>query len=1136
LKAKLRKIEESRQVAGTVSDPSVFIRLLHAGSTPAKRLNAKRGLLTTKSVPHVVSTLFKTSLYAAMLSPGAFPQRYEDVKPRLALAPTRPELDMVWTASVLHQYADRLSRYVVRRDEFYASINGAHFSEAARILDETESEFGVSMWLMFSRLSLIQQATGISEQKEFINSVLQSESLNPLFGYLSFYFSYGLEENVSVAEINREIELLSEIGTNRDIVDYFRYHASPTGLSAVEDPYRCIALEENSPIIDRFETFVEMAQLITVRAEEPHLLTHLQDSVRLLRQIPDVRIGNLDCILQCNDPVPIDIDFLVACECYTLGDDEAAEEMCRYALSQTPAAAWWLELSARLGLMPSSAGTEPTSTSLVSKIVSGIRATDELHTDGGAAAALQKLAIAVRKQPAALCIAAIIDRTADITIADEFTENQALWALSSPLENPKHFPIIKKISSGALPRINAAAAKIAPLCATIHNATLFPTREAASHIFDMPVPQERRDQYQGHVLYNLGAFAEALKLYRHLEETSAEPKVYRAVRDIYLCLRKLSMADEAAEYMAGWVLRTPRAVALFPAREAADWLVEARGINRVALHRAIFLQACIDFGLAARDGDLSDAYEDVLDYYSCRVPSELIARSLEIDSRLLYVFLRGVCTISRMEDSIYFNSLDEIEDERIRILQFLIGVDSAARVYTDEIASIVKEQEVARLARQFDRSRIYVDELGIRRQIDPELRDLFVRYKQLLANPSLELKVEGIEQSLRRLLKRTDPDIQTLHIPSTERESVFESIYKLTRDNFALNPAHGFQTYLSTRILHGWLEGELRSSFVSRNLLFGEGKASAAAAVERVWREKLGALTEDEFGRVSRVLLRFSEKVTDAVAELRDTYMRVKTEKWPNGCFQFSATEDDKNRLRATITAETEFEEFMVRLMSYLWGLVDEGLYAAHELLKEFERRVDAHVNAAMSGLNSLPKSRVADLTDALVHGMTDFSADLQRVKAWFGRSGILPAEPFELDVAVGVSQTITNKCYPHSPVKCTLSGVSPTVNGAVLNALVDILSNCFHNVAQHSGCAGVERRVEVLASKVDGGLQISVRNMVSEATDLDQLRARVSERLAPDEDGSSAMNEGGEWSTKDFANFALRRAGSDGASCRCLG
>ncbi len=257
-----------------VADAAAFRRLLHSQGPVSKGLNAHRERLAPTAVVEVVAQLFATPVYASAFATNPFPTRFEAIKPRRALAPASPQLDLIWNAAVLGRYAARLAAYVTLRDAFYDCISGAAYDTAHELLAKIESEFGVSIWLAFSRLLLIQQSRGLAAQKRYLQEIVERPTVNPFFAYLAFYFSFGLEDNVSVTELNRELDQLSDAGAPEGVVGYFRYHASPLGLSAVGNPYNCITLEENSPIIDRFETYCEMSQLI---ADDPLVVSLLEN-------------------------------------------------------------------------------------------------------------------------------------------------------------------------------------------------------------------------------------------------------------------------------------------------------------------------------------------------------------------------------------------------------------------------------------------------------------------------------------------------------------------------------------------------------------------------------------------------------------------------------------------------------------------------------------------------------------------------------------------------------------------------------------------------------------------------------------------------------------------------------------------
>src|ERR1019366_1672127 len=157
-----------------------------------------------------------------------------------------------------------------------------------------------------------------------------------------------------------------------------------------------------------------------------------------------------------------------------------------------------------------------------------------------------------------------------------------------------------------------------------------------------------------------------------------------------------------------------------------------------ALARSILLHAYSTHVGPRRDGDLSDAFEDVLDFFEVDLPSKLY--DAPINGQARRYFLRFIATIDRLEDTTRLGDLYVIEAERIKVLQWLVENDSSNRgVYTAEIGAITKDQEVARLSAQFERSKIYVHEEGVRRAFLTELRPMFERYKQLLADPRIEL-------------------------------------------------------------------------------------------------------------------------------------------------------------------------------------------------------------------------------------------------------------------------------------------------------------------------------------------------------------------------------------------------------------
>jgi hypothetical protein len=129
-----------------------------------------------------------------------------------------------------------------------------------------------------------------------------------------------------------------------------------------------------------------------------------------------------------------------------------------------------------------------------------------------------------------------------------------------------------------------------------------------------------------------------------------------------------------------------------------------------------------------------------------------------------------------------------------------------------------------------------VNELGVKQFIEVELRDVVTRYRRLIDAPSVEQEVVRIEGILRRILKAAGEEFKAAILPATEEQELLYAIYELVADAFVLNPDHGLKTYLTTRILHGSIEGELRSSFARQKLLLSSNLDSE---FDNLWKPRL---------------------------------------------------------------------------------------------------------------------------------------------------------------------------------------------------------------------------------------------------------------------------------------------------------
>jgi hypothetical protein len=323
-----------------------FIRKIHTGRDLRKGISRNRKLLNVNAIPAVVRDLNKSAIYSKNLILNPFPKKIEEIKRWFPLSDAGPTIEFVWTASILSLFINELNAFVALRDRFHDHYLVGKFDEASSVLDEIEALFGFSLWSIDARLRLLQRSQGLSAQKQFLESTISTEGIDPFTAYLFFYLSFSCEENVTTTDIARELDELESANVGATLVDYFTFRMNPLELTRVRTPSECLRTEENSPIIDRFETFVQMAQLELARSrgERPH---HLERCFQLLKDLADPRCVNLGKILARDargfGPYSSELEY---CDEYTRGNYESLSETLENVLTETPGKISLYELAA----------------------------------------------------------------------------------------------------------------------------------------------------------------------------------------------------------------------------------------------------------------------------------------------------------------------------------------------------------------------------------------------------------------------------------------------------------------------------------------------------------------------------------------------------------------------------------------------------------------------------------------------------------------------------------------------------------------------------------------------------------------------------------------------------------------------
>ncbi|WP_141454871.1 hypothetical protein [Pseudoxanthomonas sp. z9] len=1083
-----------------------FLRLMERYKDRRQALSRARRAVDSSIYRDVLPRLISNPTYRWAVVGDPFPSSPSRIQKKIQLEDTDIRREFVWSAEVIHLLRDQLRDFVQCRVSYEHAFLNAKYADAKEILDGIESKFGWSIWLIASRIQLLAISEGLQSQKKFLEDFL-AQNVNPVLGWVSYYCSLRSEENYSLTSIQ---EVIDGIWHNQSLRDYAIYRLNPYSITQIGEAKNLLSWEEVNPIIDRLHAHLVASRIYLSGKIEDDDRKAIVDSLELIRDINDPEI---DCLLGKPSAISKETGF----DQYILGEYTS---IIASASSQP-------ELLAAAALHTTD--ITPPGKESVTVQVAKCMADMLLPSDSyiRSRQQLQKLALICGHLPVTRQIASFIARR-DAESAWEPTARRA--QLYSSLGEDVGELCLSSFTDNAAVELDGRI--LPPLPAT-------PSQTVAMAILNGEVdglPELmspwRKSLYRAHILLNKGEIEEAERAFLYLSSSLVPYMVCLARVGLFRCSLAKGDIVSAAEQAVAHSLQAPDVFRLYPfatlARKISDQSPVIDPLSKAAL---------LHFASKASSkwtAELSDAYENVLTSRNCERPSELTNFG---DSEIEVYFLRNICTPTIMEDSTAFISVEQVENERIAVCQKLFDADpDNLQVYAEEIKTITRDQNVSSLLHHVESNMIYVDSSGVSSTVRDSLKESFERYLALISSPSLEYQVEQIDKMIKGVMsKLRDADTKDLAAPpSSERIGLFEQMRNYFIDTFALHPAFGLDTNLSTSIRHGVIEGHIRAPFAEEQLLSNWDKATQTWILPDHWRDKLAGAPGSERLEIERIFGRFSTRIGDFVKLYRDELLQIRRpDNKRQGLFFFRSTSDEIKTLADSITTSTSYEEFLALIFDHAWTLVDRAM---NEIKARIRGDLLAGLNTASetfaTSLGVIPSARNAGILNSIARAKTAMQVKIEEIANWFKRPVDVSETPFEMELALLVSVKQIENCYTGQSLSENHSvEASSKLPGFQLNGFVEILFLLLQNAIKHGGfyTAGRRTPVQIRSYEEEGDIILECINDIYSDVDLDKLKNNSEEaitRHSTDSDLAMAPSEGrsGLSKLKRILRFDIRR------------
>ena len=290
-------------------------------------------------------------------------------------------------------------------------------------------------------------------------------------------------------------------------------------------------------------------------------------------------------------------------------------------------------------------------------------------------------------------------------------------------------------------------------------------------------------------------------------------------------------------------------------------------------------------------------------------------------NRLNTFFFYSICSIALLKRDVSLCERNITpEDARLKILGTLYRI-SPLKQYSTEINNISTFEVMRDNLNSINKSRINVDVDKILQQHREQWQETYQKYLKLSRSSHKFIGIDFSEQEANIQFNKLAEslNIQIKNSPQISQETlVLRSILEQILEECLFSTQYGLETYLSSRIRHGYCRGQLTSFLRELHLVSLRDKDDDSYHVNPFWD---GEFTTDKrvLLQVKNVLSDFTALIEKKIDEICKEWLRIKYKDNSNGMFDYS-TLTDICIVACQREPVEEFSIFYNRIVSLFWA------------------------------------------------------------------------------------------------------------------------------------------------------------------------------------------------------------------------
>lgn len=1012
-----------------------------------------------------------------------------------------------WTINLILNYKDYILKYIDLKNQYEHFLFKCQYEEASKVINQIEEDICLSVWSFSQRMLLGELQIGLEENKKLLEKFTQNINSNILVSIILEFNSNSSEKNMSYLnyqdKTKKFIDSFEKYDSAKVIQSYLNYKLSLDFSEQFVEEHANFILQFDSQlsIIDLYNSLIELIQYL--EANESQIINYeLLETISILNN--DFRIQNLlithGITKELNhDPIVISI-----IEKYTAGEySEIINSGNLHNLNI-------LEFQLSQILIKSHIiNNQEINNSQIFNDFYNIFAINENYKDS-----LNNTYLLLK------------------VYKDSSLKWKLLHFIKNKIENKQNSFHIKMsylndriitpsfsniLSSTNLSLFLDSIEEYYPL-----TTTLFKYKHNLSYkeIHQKSIDPLRFKLFKINNLLENQDLDNVIQILNSIPTTDNDKNLYLfdlKNRLLFQAYFKNNCLLDSIEIIVNSYFKNKNLIKRFPISKLAEAIKRTRNMEikkNIMYPILFFINSENDYKLQRI------ALSNFLDANNIRYLDDLLESTIHPENYYIY-FLHKICIVNNLKRDMRFaKNSEEAETVRIQLLNKLINLNpSHKKIYFEEINNIMTKQGIKTKMKQINESRIYIDVDSIKSE---NYEILAENYKKYLLMKNFDSKVKGLDISNEDfMLEISDLMNQRIltDVQFNQEVIILKSIITRIIEEFLFNEKYGLDTFLSSRIRHGYINSQLTSLFYEHNLMSKSAKETNDDFTINEYLDEQINYETDESKKLRELLSEFTKTINSKVSEVKNNWISIKYSNKNVGVFDYSKFIDAMLvaldfDIKETTSFDVAFDIIISSLTDYTSDILSnlrnkiksELKLSLLSALNELELQIDNIQSHSIEKIcNEIRKN--INLCKVKTEGIINEFSEIFYLRD-------LTYVDFNMEDLVSSCREIIaklNKDFNLIQFNTNIN-YNPVLKGHVFLYFVDILIVFLNNAIEHSKFPDIsDLKIDLmieedsfgtlknqlqsekkLNSKVEKSIIISVRNNLHPSLDIDKVHSKI--------------------------------------------